>query len=163
MRFCFHSGTQRRFVPIKVDLLMLIKYIVRLHLSGSLRHVPTLPNDPWCDDCLSYSPGGSDWLSKYFYWKPIWLKLKDQSISGRPSSAVSSRCTNQHARLSKLPWYDSKWHLKKRREKKRRTTLHSISGLAGKLIPFIYLAKHCKQMKHAPAISRFFADVLWSF
>lgn len=43
---------------------------------------------------------------------------------------------------------------------KKRSILHSISGLVGKPIPSIYSAKHCKQMKCTPAIRRFFADAL---
>lgn len=53
-----------------------------------------------------------------------------------PDWLVPSYCRNQHAALSNLFWYLSKPSGTKRKPP------HLISGLAGKQIPSIYLAKH---------------------
>lgn len=73
-----------------------------------------------------------------------------------------SRCTNQNARLSKLAWYDSKWHLKKKKKKRRGPRSVQLVGLRESWYPlFIWpnIANRWNTLLPSAASSPMFCEV----
>lgn len=59
MRASIHGSKQNSFVcaivAANVDIPWAILHLAGLLGTGISRRLPILPNDPWCDDCLSFS------------------------------------------------------------------------------------------------------------
>lgn len=136
MRSSFHSKAlsctyQSRFVHVDQNMT-----VWHLWAQAHWGACPLFLNEPWCSDCLSFFLRITmDWVNVF---TGIRWKIKDQAWDFMLSWLPEFFTVYQDVALSNLCWYNSKWYLKKR---KRKQPLHLISGLVGKPIPSIYLAK----------------------
>lgn len=115
MRSSFHSKAlpctyQSRFVHVDQNMT-----VWHLWAQAHWGACPLFLNEPWCSDCLSFFLRVTiDWVNVF---TGIRWKFKDQARDFILSWLPEFFTVYQDVALSNLCWYNSKWYLKKEKEK----------------------------------------------